>query len=344
VVTRARRQLSRLAQYLGTSTEAQNINWWQLPEEVPGWFIGGLIGSLVGTVLGTAVGLAATARFSAHMGIRLGIAFGIITGVLSGVTSARPQEHPRAVDLHFSWDYWRFVGCVTVGAAIGLTSGYADHRHGGLIAGLIAAAVVGPVCAAPCVKQFGWAPGITAGLTAAIALGLSSGLSEGNGHPIWSGLGAGLTFAISGWIFVGIFQPADDALVVNPRSLLDRDRVGCLAVAATAGVAFAVVYGIALGLLFGLVALIALTISVSVTVSMWAAFNVSRVWLACTGMVPMQIMAFLDEAYCRGVLRQVGGSYQFRHTELKEALLTPQSETAVPDGQRIRLEGANTRS
>jgi hypothetical protein len=103
--------------------------------------------------------------------------------------------------------------------------------------------------------------------------------------------------------------------------LLDRDRVGCLVVAATAGIAFGVVYGAALGPLFGAIALASLTISVAVTVSMWGAFSVSRVWLALAEKMPIRIMIFLDEAYRRGVLRQVGGSYQFRHTELKEALL-----------------------
>jgi hypothetical protein len=121
--------------------------------------------------------------------------------------------------------------------------------------------------------------------------------------------------------------------------LLQRDRAGSLTVAGTAGIAFGVVYGIALGPFFGAIALVALTVSVAVAVSVWAAFNVSRVWLALTGMVPMQIMAFLYEAYCRGVLRQVGGSYQFRHTELKEALLVPAPQAPAVAPGPTELEG-----
>jgi len=320
-VALAHKRLCRFADYLGTSLERQSIDWWRLPAIAPAPFVGGVIGGLVGCVLGAAVGLAAAARFGSHWGVLLGIAFGIITGVLSGVTSVRPQERPRTVDVRFRWDYWRFVGCLTVGILVGLTAGYADHRGGGLLAGLITAAVVGPACAVPCVVAFGWAPGVTAGITASVALGLSSGLSQGNGHPIWSGLGAGLVFFVSAWIFVGIFQPAQDKFVVSPQSLLDRDRIASLVVAATAGVAFGVVFGIALGPLFAVVALVALIVSVALTVSMWGAFTVCRVWLALTGMCPLGIMSFLNEAYVRGVLRQVGGSYQFRHTELKEALI-----------------------
>jgi hypothetical protein len=296
-----RRRLATLAGYLGPKLEFQNIDWWKLPQQVPAPFVGSVIGTLVGVLLG--------------------ILFAIVTGVLAGVTSVRPQEHPRTVDLRFTWDYWRFVGCLTAGIAVGLCSGFADARHGGLIAGLVTAAVVGPACAAPCMKVFGPAPGLTAGVTASIALGLSSGLSEGNGHPVWSGIAVALVFGLSAWVFVGLFQPAQDKLVVSPQLLLDRDRVGCLVVAATAGIAFGVVYGAALGPLFGAIALASLTISVAVTVSMWGAFSVSRVWLALAEKMPIRIMIFLDEAYRRGVLRQVGGSYQFRHTELKEALL-----------------------
>jgi hypothetical protein len=328
-VAAAHRRLRKIARYLGPEPEDQNIDWWRLPEQVPGWFIGGIIGPLVGCLLGAAVGLAAATRFNPSAGVHFGILFGLITGVLSGVTSARMQDHPRAMDLHLGFEYSRFVSCITVGVAVGLAAGWADARHGGLLVGLISAAVVGPACTIPCKRVFGWKPGITAGLAGAIAIGLASGLSKGNGQPTLSGLGAGVIFAMAAWVFVGLFQPSQDRLVVNPRLLLKRDRAGSLIVAVTAGIAFAVVFGVALGPLIGAVAFVALTMTVSLTVSMWAAFNVSRVWLACTGMLPMQIMAFLDEAYRRGILRQNGGSYQFRHIELKEALLKPPPEPAA---------------
>jgi hypothetical protein len=52
----------------------------------------------------------------------------------------------------------------------------------------------------------------------------------------------------------------------------------------------------------------------------------------------MQIMAFLHEAHCRGVLRQVGGSYQFRHAELKEALLKPAQRPAAVAAEPVARE------
>ena len=70
------------------------------------------------------------------------------------------------------------------------------------------------------------------------------------------------------------------------------------------------------------------------TVSIWGQFSVTRVWLALTGMTPLAVMDFLAEAHARGVLRQVGGSYQFRHTELKDALLPAQEEGQAPSADQ----------
>jgi len=43
----------------------------------------------------------------------------------------------------------------------------------------------------------------------------------------------------------------------------------------------------------------------------------SRVWLPLTGRLPWTMVTFLDDAYHRGVLRQAGAVYQFRHARLQ---------------------------
>ncbi|MFE9423130.1 BTAD domain-containing putative transcriptional regulator [Kitasatospora sp. NPDC006697] len=50
----------------------------------------------------------------------------------------------------------------------------------------------------------------------------------------------------------------------------------------------------------------------------WLLFT--RIWLPLTGRLPWAVMAFLDDAYRRGVLRQVGAVYQFRHARLQSRL------------------------
>jgi hypothetical protein len=339
----ARRRLAKIAAYLGPDPKSQNIDWWRLPDQVPRLFMAVIVGTLLGCALGAAGGLAVAIRFGGHLGVPLGIIAGIAESLLAGAGSTWRQDFPRTVDLHFRWDYWRFTGCLTFGVLAGLASGYADARHGGPVAGLIAAAAAGPVSAALVTRAFGRKVGIASGFSAAVALGMASGLSTGNGRPALSGLLAGLVCAAGGWVLVTLFQPARDRFTVTPRSLLDRDRVGSLTAAGTSGIVYGVIYGIALGPLFGVVALAALTVSQAATVSVWGRFNVCRVWLALTGTTPLAIMDFLAEAHTRGVLRQVGGSYQFRHTELKDALLPVQDakQAAPADSPDLDREDAD---
>ncbi|WP_171059908.1 NACHT domain-containing protein [Streptomyces montanus] len=52
----------------------------------------------------------------------------------------------------------------------------------------------------------------------------------------------------------------------------------------------------------------------------WARYALARCWLAATGRLPWRCHAFLEDAHRRGVLRQSGGVYQFRHLELRDRL------------------------
>ncbi|MBL7630134.1 hypothetical protein I7412_23805 [Frankia sp. CN6] len=59
--------------------------------------------------------------------------------------------------------------------------------------------------------------------------------------------------------------------------------------------------------------------------TVWGWFAVARWWLAVRGRLPWRLMAFLADAHeKRGVLRQVGAVYQFRHIELQRRLANRQ--------------------
>lgn len=45
-----------------------------------------------------------------------------------------------------------------------------------------------------------------------------------------------------------------------------------------------------------------------------------RLWLPLTGRLPWRPKRFLEDAYERGVLRQAGAAYQFRHSQLRDHL------------------------
>lgn len=69
-----------------------------------------------------------------------------------------------------------------------------------------------------------------------------------------------------------------------------------------------VIFGIAGGLSAGLLR------------TTWGNFFLARLWLVKRGQLPRNVMSFLDDAHRRGLLRQSGAFYQFRHVELQRHL------------------------
>ncbi len=52
----------------------------------------------------------------------------------------------------------------------------------------------------------------------------------------------------------------------------------------------------------------------------WLPYTLARGWLALTRRLPWRLMSFLADAHHRGVLRQAGAVYQFRHIEMQRRL------------------------
>lgn len=70
----------------------------------------------------------------------------------------------------------------------------------------------------------------------------------------------------------------------------------------------------------------------TLTSTAWGGYVLTRLWLAMTRRLPRDLLDFLDDAHRRrGVLRQAGAVYQFRHARLQEALGgTPIQEETKP--------------
>jgi MFS family permease len=156
------------------------------------------------------------------------------------------------------------------------------------------------------------------GFRAAIPFGLFVGLTLG---PVF-GLLAGLASA----------QP-DLAKAVGPRAVLARDRNTFWIITLVGGAAVGIVFGITFGFwmasvyLFwsgfvaGLFAGLAIGSWSGLSKAVWPVYLVARVSLAMRRRVPWQLMGFLANAHeQRGVLRQVGAVYQFRHLDLQRHL------------------------
>jgi NACHT domain-containing protein len=156
--------------------------------------------------------------------------------------------------------------------------------------------------------------------------------------------------------------PGDVTSASTPRDLLRSDRRAALTVSAgnaLTGDPGQVVFGLILwtpvlvlsawasaggagGMASGTwlataVASAVLFVAYGMACTAWGCFSWSRVLLAATGQLPWRTMRFLEDAHRRGVLRQSGASYQFRHARLRERLasgasyqwaLRPQSPAA----------------
>ncbi len=66
----------------------------------------------------------------------------------------------------------------------------------------------------------------------------------------------------------------------------------------------------------------------------WFRFGVVRAVLGVRGHLPWRLVRFLADARSRGLLRQAGGVYQFRHIRLQERLATVHEATS-PAGRRL---------
>ncbi|MFF2330253.1 MULTISPECIES: helix-turn-helix domain-containing protein [unclassified Streptomyces] len=151
------------------------------------------------------------------------------------------------------------------------------------------------------------------------------------------GAGAGLVFGI----MAALEAPLDVASAATPAGLLASNRAtvvrqvlvlvpmltlaiavgGHLITGLLDGVLGPLVWSAADGLVIGAIGGLGGTCSYALSFTAWGRWLVlSRVWLPLTGKLPWDTVAFLDDAYRRGVLRQTGAVYQFRHIRLQHHL------------------------
>ncbi|MGW2426648.1 hypothetical protein ACWC0C_47200 [Streptomyces sp. NPDC001709] len=314
-----------------------DLAWWQLVTAVPGWTRGlvfgigsGLIFGLIGTAAGgPAIGLVYAAAF--------GPAGFLVQAVYRWPSPTRVEIRVRGTIrlfiLRFALGYvtGTTLGCGFelprwAGLLLGLPFGLAIGLHVWLRAPSEATRAASPRLA---LEQDRIAT-LTLGLSFALSLGLTFGMVFAYTDPRvsgWPSLGPilGLTFnsvfslagAVAGWI-VGH---------------LSYGRVGCFAYSAAGAVvsgivfppaedpAFAFGMGIAFGIACGLVVVLGRP---------WGAFVIARTLLALAGRLPWRLMDFLQDAHRRGVLRQAGAVFQFRHARLRDHLVDGSGSATSP--------------
>ena len=134
--------------------------------------------------------------------------------------------------------------------------------------------------------------------------------------------------------------PRDLNSPVRPRELVTNDRrisLGMIAApAAVVTVAGTILGGPGTGALVGLLLGAAVAVMFTGMINPWPAYTGARAYLALLGLLPWPLLDFLEDAHRRGVLRQAGAVYQFRHIELQRRLAASYQEPPPPRWQLSR--------
>ncbi len=340
----AQRWLTFLALHLGR-LGTRDLAWWQVYRAVPqlvfglvgslGYgFAGGLAGKLVG---GLGYGLVGGIAYRLAGGPAFGLATGLVGGLVFALMFGRADRlrrwpDPSRVQIRFPGIakplLWRFGLALVVGLVFGLVFGPVFGLAGGLMGGLARSPDPSQVQITfhGIARPFLWRSGVglVFGLVVGLVFGLTGGLALGLTWGLWVGLASGLVFGLTVWIDA----PADAARVTSPLHVLKLDRTASLAFGLAGGVSGGVMFALAGGFVGGLTLALAggfaggfaggLMLGLT---GAWGGLLISRTWLALTGRLPWSLMQFLADAHRRGVLRQVGGVYQFRHARLQDRLV-----------------------
>ena len=343
-----------LTHNLGGTTD---LAWWELRQAVPGPLGGlaaGLIGGIaigiaawlgprlgigigVGLLVGLAVGIAVRFRTGVVGGIAGGVAGGAAGGILGGFLGGIAGGNGATAGLvgglalgigvgPVSGLIGGFAGCLAGGIGVGLTAGHASGLAAGLIDGLgstlalaLCATVGGRIKPAHGLRGLHWTPtGLGIGTVAGTGVGITVSLAAG----LAAGIAAGLTVGLVSAIALGLEgAPDKPGTTADPATTLTRDRATFLGVGLAAAIAFGLGGGLGVWIGVGLAAAIAVGLGVGFLQAAYGHFFAARCWLALWRHLPWRIMTFLADAHeKRGVLRQVGSVYQFRHAELQRRL------------------------
>jgi len=308
-IEEARTWLTFLAVRLSDSA-AGDLAWWRLPGCIARWRVlaGVTTGCVAGLAAGLAAGVATTLVAGPGWGLVGGLAAAVYMSMLCGSaygTSrvASPIGRPRQLRMRLRT--------------------LLSPTHASVVRGMQCAVIVG----------------LQSGLLLGIALGFRQGVDAGIGHGIVAALLIGLPVGVAEFLAQNLTSLKIEPEWVSPRSSLVGDRAASLLHACVGFLIFGFSTGLIVGFLEGIRDGLAAGIAAGVCSAVigvvltgfppdrmpaaglqWVPFTIARIWLAIRHRIPLHLLRFLEDAHARGVLRQIGAVYQFRHAQVREHL------------------------
>ncbi|HEX3587993.1 MAG TPA: NACHT domain-containing protein [Pseudonocardiaceae bacterium] len=352
---RAKEWLVFLARHL-SDQQIGDLAWWHLWDMVPRAGRALVAGVAVGLVFGLSNGLVAGVAAGQASGLTAALAVGPGSGAVSAVGYClvaaliagfgRPRPPTRA-QLRFQRTTRPFLGRFAASGGMGLTVALTagmpvSSAIGlGLVVGLAFAAQVWLDTPTDATERPTPRVALRQNRTAALGFGLTLAVAFGFFESMNSRLGAAQSFAAAGplrllviavvavvaggcagyvlygWIgcaVLGLIEASVSGFVLVESA--SGGLVGLVFVPFSGlqllhSGTFDALFGITFGLAVGVTGVIARA---------WGSFCLVRIWLALRGQLPWRLMRFLDDAHRRGVLRQSGAVYQFRHARLQDRL------------------------
>ncbi|MER0243702.1 hypothetical protein AAHZ94_17140, partial [Streptomyces sp. HSW2009] len=336
-----------------------DLDWRRMPEverAVPRVLAFGAVGVAAGALVGAVVfSPLGQQRVLGRGGVAVGALWigllGLVYGLVTGAIAERRGRHPPRVGAPVLPAWRRSINPATaalVALIVGSQCAVEARAQGlgpvGYPFFLLAAALGSGVTAglAATAGRTAWGSGAgrrvraVRGAFPASAV-LAAGLPIGTAHWLSGGAAAGLLAGVLGAVSVGLMVGASRPVVgvgarTHPHGSWREDRRRALVF----GVLFGIGPGVALGLQNGLagtprhgvVAGLVTGVCTALLIGLAGSAAAHDFWrttalfvqLRCRGRFPARGMAFLHDAYARGVLRADGPRYQFRHALLRERL------------------------
>lgn len=314
---RAQRWLEYLAAHLD-QLGTHNLAWWTLGTTMRRSSRMLVVGFLAALVFGLTTGLGnlpvdlvATpkgTRFAITRGLMVGLLHGLVVGLVFGlaygfVSTSTPAEPSR-------------VRIQIFGGSRERRAAFARRFMLGLGAGVPTALVL-VLIDRGVIEPLGFDDGLNGGLVGAAQF------------PLEVGLGTGLVLGVMAWLEAPIDikseVSASDLLSTNRRNVGFHMLAWMLVIGLPSGFVYGLgagpVRGLLAGLVFGVEAAFGGGLGYGLSFTAWGQWvALSRMWLPLTGRLPWAVISFLDDAHERGVLRQTGAVYQFRHARLQDHL------------------------
>jgi NACHT domain len=293
----------------------------------------GLVGGLLGGQLGALVSLAAFGSGPGGGDFMLffggGLAFGLAAVPLGKGSAAFAGAFAGVIIAILSIH-------TTISQVVGGIHVLATPIVNGIGFGIAAAVAVSLSRRRLPARGMRWSPlGLVCGLIIGLVIGTLTWIQAGPTCGLLVGLVGMITGGYAGG-FAFEIAATDLTKPTTPTEVLVRDRnafrSGTLGLGIATGLSTGLAFGLIpieaggspgwrIGLSIGLANFIGVGLTVGFLQASWGSYSLTRWWLAVSSRLPWRLMTFLADAHKnRGVLRQAGAVYQFRHVDLQRRL------------------------